>query len=49
VPWKVPCSDCVGFFGRRLISVTPLHLDLTAHALVEELKTWELPGLERSD
>jgi hypothetical protein len=24
-----------------------LHLDLTAHELVEELKRWELPGLVR--
>jgi 5'-nucleotidase len=46
---NVAGSDCDAVFDRRLISVTPLHLDLTAHALVEELKTWELPGLERSD
>jgi 5'-nucleotidase len=46
---NVAGSDCDAVFDRGLISVTPLHLDLTAHALVEELKTWELPGLERSD
>jgi hypothetical protein len=34
-------------FDRRLISVTPLHLDLTQFALVEELRRWELPGLVR--
>ena len=43
----VPGSDCDAVFDRRLISVTPLHLDLTAHELVEELKRWELPGLVR--
>ncbi len=43
----VPGSDCDAVFDRQLISVTPLHLDLTAHELVEELKRWELPGLVR--
>ena len=41
----VPGSDCNAVFDGRLISVTPLHLDLTAHALVEELRSWDLPGL----
>jgi 5'-nucleotidase len=43
----VPGSDCDAVFDRRLISVTPLHLDLTQHALVEELRGWDLPGLVR--
>ena len=42
---NVPGSDCDAVFDRGLISVTPLHLDLTLHALVEELKEWKLPGL----
>ena len=42
---NVPGSDCDAVFDRGLISVTPLHLDLTLHALVEELKQWDLPGL----
>ncbi len=41
----VPGSDCNAVFDKRRISVTPLHLDLTQHALVEELKKWDLPGL----
>jgi 5'-nucleotidase len=41
----VPGSDCNAVFDGRLISVTPLQLDLTAHALVEELESWDLPGL----
>ena len=44
---NVPGSDCNAVFDRRLISVTPLHLDLTQHALVEELRAWELAGLVR--
>ncbi len=44
---NVPGSDCDAVFDRGLISVTPLHLDLTRHELVEELKGWELPGLVR--
>jgi 5'-nucleotidase len=42
---NVPGSDCDAVFDRGLISVTPLHLDLTLHALLEELRRWELPGL----
>ena len=44
---NVPGSDCDAVFDRGLISVTPLHLDLTLHALVEELRDWDLPGLVR--
>ena len=42
---NVPGSDCDAVFDRALISVTPLHLDLTLHALREELNGWDLPGL----
>ena len=42
---NVPGSDCDAVFDRALISVTPLHLDLTLHALLEDLKSWDLPGL----
>jgi 5'-nucleotidase len=42
---NVPGSDCNAVFDKRRISVTPLHLDLTRHELVEELKKWDLPGL----
>jgi 5'-nucleotidase len=43
----IPGSDCEAVFDQRVISVTPLHLDLTHQELVEELKQWELPGLVR--
>jgi len=42
---NVPGSDCDAVFDRGLVSVTPLHLDLTQHALLEELRGWDLPGL----
>jgi 5'-nucleotidase len=42
---NVPGSDCDAVFDHGFISVTPLHLDLTLHALVEELRGWDLPGL----
>ena len=44
----VPGSDCNAVFDGRLISVTPLHLDLTQGQLVQELSRWDLPGLRRS-
>jgi 5'-nucleotidase len=44
---NVPGSDCNAVFDNKRISVTPLHLDLTQHGLVEELKRWDLPGLSR--
>lgn len=44
---SVPGSDCDAVFDRRLISVTPLHLDLTQNELVGELRGWDLPGLVR--
>ncbi len=31
--------------GDGYISVTPIHLDLTAHALLRDLKSWNVPGL----
>jgi 5'-nucleotidase len=42
---NVPGSDCDAVFDRALISITPLHLDLTLHGLLEDLKEWDLPDL----
>lgn len=44
---SVPGSDCDAVFDQGLISVTPLHLDLTQHPMLEELKAWDLPELIR--
>jgi 5'-nucleotidase len=38
----VPDSDCDAVFDEKLISITPLHLDLTRHELLTELSKWEL-------
>lgn len=43
---KVPGSDCDAVYDDRCISVTPLHLDLTKEALVEEIASWDLPGMK---
>jgi 5'-nucleotidase len=39
---RVPGSDCDAVFDEGFISVTPLHLDLTRHELIEELSRWDL-------
>jgi 5'-nucleotidase len=44
----IPGTDCNAVFDGRLISVTPLHLDLTQDRLVGELSQWELPGARKS-
>lgn len=38
----VPDSDCNAVFERGLISVTPLHLDLTHSPTIETLRGWSL-------
>jgi 5'-nucleotidase len=40
----IPGSDCVAVLDRRVISVTPLHLDWTSPAGLEALSNWQLPG-----
>jgi 5'-nucleotidase len=45
----IPGSDCNAVFRDRLVSVTPLHLDLTDHEMREEIAAkWSLRGFERS-
>ncbi len=41
---NIPGSDCNAVFDLGAISVTPLHLDLTDHRLLDALRTWEVPG-----
>ncbi len=43
----MPGSDCNALVDAGLISVTPLHLDLTAHPVVQQLADLELDGFER--
>jgi 5'-nucleotidase len=43
--WRdVPRSDCNAVFDEGLVAVTPLHLDLTQHAALQELRNWTIPG-----
>jgi 5'/3'-nucleotidase len=37
-------SDCNCVLVDRLVSVTPLHLDSTHSAVLEELRSWTVPG-----
>jgi 5'-nucleotidase len=40
----IPGSDCNCALVDRLVSVTPLHLDTTHDAVLEELRSWTVPG-----
>jgi 5'-nucleotidase len=43
----IPGSDCNAVLRDGLVSVTPLHLDLTAHDLAAELARWKVDGFAR--
>ena len=40
----IPGSDCNVALKDRLVSVTPLHLDSTHDAVLQELRSWTVPG-----
>jgi 5'-nucleotidase len=43
----IPGSDCNAVFLDKCISVTPLHLELTDHSRLPDLKGWTLEGFDR--
>ena len=43
----IPGSDCNAVLRDGLVSVTPLHLDLTAHDLAAEVARWTVEGFPR--
>lgn len=43
----IPGSDCNAVLREGLISVTPLHLDLTDHPNMVELERWTVDGFSR--
>ncbi len=43
----VPRSDCNTVFSDGLAAVTPLHLDSTHDALLQQLRSWTLPGYRK--
>jgi len=45
----VPGSDCNAVLRDRLVSVTPLKLDLTDEAMRQDVLRWELEGYPRVD
>jgi 5'-nucleotidase len=42
----IPGSDCNAVLRERLVSVTPLHLDLTDHAMRGPVSRWPVAGFE---
>jgi 5'-nucleotidase len=40
----IPGSDCNVAMRERLVSVTPLHLDSTHDAVLNEFRSWTVPG-----
>ncbi len=45
----IPGSDCNAIHKERLISVTPLHFELTDDRALPGLKDWRLEGFPRAD
>jgi 5'-nucleotidase len=45
----IPGSDCNAVFLEKRISLTPLHLELTDHSLLPDLKGWNLEGFDRHE
>ena len=44
---NVPGSDCNAVIDDKLISVTPLQLEMTDHASLESVRGWTLGGFQR--
>jgi 5'-nucleotidase len=40
----IPGSDCKVLLEERLVTVTPLHLDSTHDAVLQESRSWTVPG-----
>jgi 5'-nucleotidase len=43
----IPGSDCNAVLRDGLVSVTPLHLDLTEYRVLDEVGRWEIEGYRR--
>ena len=43
----IPGSDCNVVLRDRLVSVTPLHLDLTDHRMRRTINRWKVEGFQR--
>jgi 5'-nucleotidase len=40
----IPGSDCNAVYREKVVSVTPLNLDLTDHLLIDQLRQWQVGG-----
>jgi 5'-nucleotidase len=45
----IPGSDCNVVLREKRVSVTPLHMDLTLHAMRAEIARWPVMGFRRVD
>ena len=43
----IPGSDCNCVLKDGLVSITPLHLDSTHDAVLQEMRSWTIPGYEK--
>jgi 5'-nucleotidase len=43
----LPASDCNVVLDEGLVSVTPIHLDLSHDALLQETRSWTVPGYDK--
>jgi len=43
----IPGSDCNTVYRDKRVSVTPLHLDLTHHAVIPQVRSWDVPGFRQ--
>ena len=43
----IPGSDCNCVLKDGLVSITPLHLDSTHDAVLQEMRSWTVPGYEK--
>jgi 5'-nucleotidase len=41
-------SDCNAVLRDKRVSITPLHMDLTHHAFLDEVRRWQIPGYQRT-
>jgi 5'-nucleotidase len=44
---NIPGSDCNAVLDDKVVSVTPLHLELTDQALIDEIQTWKIEGFNQ--
>ncbi len=41
-------SDCCAVFDAKLVSITPLQMDMTEYGMLEKLSSWSVEGFDRT-